>query len=157
MSQLRLRGVIVPCLLACGSALFAGTENKPTTKGKVRAAGHAKAKLRARGAGTPARLNGVGKPPGPPPTYGGGETISAHRNALGQTVYSVSPSHFDISPPLRDMALTVYSAALAQNMDPAEVKKDFVSGLLPNIQVVPSGVWALGRAQEKKCAYIFVG
>lgn len=56
-----------------------------------------------------------------------------------------------------DMALTVYSAALAQNMDPAEVKKDFVSGLLPNIQVVPSGVWALGRAQEKKCAYIFAG
>lgn len=56
-----------------------------------------------------------------------------------------------------DMAMTVYSAALAGNMDPAEVKKDFVSGLLPGIQPVPSGVWALGRAQEKKCAYIFAG
>ena len=56
-----------------------------------------------------------------------------------------------------DMALTVYSAALAQNVDPAEAKKDFVSGVLPNIQLVPSGVWALGRAQEKKCAYIFAG
>lgn len=56
-----------------------------------------------------------------------------------------------------DMAMTVYSAALAGNMDPAEVKKDFMAGLLPGIQVVPSGVWALGRAQEKKCAYIFAG
>jgi len=58
-----------------------------------------------------------------------------------------------------DMALTVYSAAVAQgmNMDPAAVKKDWVSGLLPNIQVVPSGVWALGRAQEKGCGYIFAG
>ncbi len=56
-----------------------------------------------------------------------------------------------------DMALTVYSAAIAGTMDPAEVKKDFLAGLLPNVQVVPSGVWALGRAQEKKCAYIFAG
>jgi intracellular sulfur oxidation DsrE/DsrF family protein len=56
-----------------------------------------------------------------------------------------------------DMAMTVYSAALAQGVEPAEVKKDFLAGLLPGIQVVPSGVWALGRAQEKKCAYIFVG
>lgn len=56
-----------------------------------------------------------------------------------------------------DMAMTVYSAALAGTMDPAEVKKDFIAGLLPNVQVVPSGVWAIGRAQEKKCAYIFAG
>jgi hypothetical protein len=56
-----------------------------------------------------------------------------------------------------DMAMTVYSAALAGTVDPAEVKKDFLAGLLPNVQVVPSGVWAVGRAQEKKCAYVFVG
>jgi intracellular sulfur oxidation DsrE/DsrF family protein len=58
-----------------------------------------------------------------------------------------------------DAAMTVYSAAVAEmmNMDAAEVKKDWVSGLLPNIQPVPSGVWALGRAQEKGCAYIFAG
>ena len=56
-----------------------------------------------------------------------------------------------------DMAMTVYGAAIAEAMklDAAEVKKDFVSGLLPGIQPVPSGVWALGRAQEKNCAYIF--
>ena len=58
-----------------------------------------------------------------------------------------------------DAALTVYSAAVAQGMskDAAEVKKEWVAGLLPGIQIVPSGVWALGRAQEKGCAYIFAG
>jgi intracellular sulfur oxidation DsrE/DsrF family protein len=54
-------------------------------------------------------------------------------------------------------AITVYSAAYAEqnNMDPAAVKKDWEAGLLPGITVVPSGVWALGRAQENKCAYVF--
>ena len=58
-----------------------------------------------------------------------------------------------------DAAMTVYSAATAQkmNMDAATVKKDWLSGLLPGIQPVPSGVWALGRAQEHGCAYIFAG
>ncbi|MEO6037438.1 MAG: hypothetical protein ABIQ93_03425 [Saprospiraceae bacterium] len=58
-----------------------------------------------------------------------------------------------------DMAITVYSAAVADNMKmkAEEVKKDWMSGLLPGIQVVPSGVWALGRAQEHGCGYIFAG
>ena len=55
-----------------------------------------------------------------------------------------------------DMALTVYSAVAAGGGDAAAVKKEFLANLLPGIQVVPSGVWALGRAQEKKCAYISV-
>ncbi len=58
-----------------------------------------------------------------------------------------------------DMALTVFSAAAAQGMnkDAAEVKKDWVAGILPGIQIVPSGVWAVGRAQEHGCAYCFAG
>lgn len=54
-----------------------------------------------------------------------------------------------------NMALTVYSAAIGQqmSMDPKEVYNDFRAGVLPNIQIVPSGVWAVGRAQEHKCAY----
>ncbi len=58
-----------------------------------------------------------------------------------------------------DMALTVYSAVAAQGMnkDAAEVKKDWLAGILPGIQVVPSGVWAVGRAQEHGCAYCFAG
>lgn len=58
-----------------------------------------------------------------------------------------------------DAAMTVYSAVAAQqmNMDAATVKKEWVAGLLPGILPVPSGVWALGRAQENGCGYIFAG
>jgi intracellular sulfur oxidation DsrE/DsrF family protein len=58
-----------------------------------------------------------------------------------------------------DVALSVYSgfAAKAMNMTPEDVKKEWVSGLIPGVQVVPSGVWALGRAQENKCGYIYAG
>ncbi len=58
-----------------------------------------------------------------------------------------------------NMAITVFSAAIAQNvkMDAGEVKNDFLAGVLPGIQVVPSGVWAVGRAQEHGCAYCYVG
>jgi intracellular sulfur oxidation DsrE/DsrF family protein len=54
-----------------------------------------------------------------------------------------------------NMALTVYSAAIAQemNVNPADVYNDFKAGILPGVQLVPSGVWAVGRAQEHKCAY----
>lgn len=60
---------------------------------------------------------------------------------------------------LCEMAITVFSATAAQKMgmDAEEVKKDWKSGLLPGIQPVPSGVWAVGRAQEHKCAYCFAG
>ncbi|HYK76824.1 MAG TPA: twin-arginine translocation signal domain-containing protein [Daejeonella sp.] len=58
-----------------------------------------------------------------------------------------------------NMALTVYSAVVAQNMklDPAAVKNEWMAGILPKIQVVPSGVWAVDRAQEHNCSYCFVG
>ena len=58
-----------------------------------------------------------------------------------------------------NMAITVLSTVVAQHMklDAEEVKKDWVAGILPGIQVVPSGVWAVGRAQEHGCAYCFAG
>ena len=58
-----------------------------------------------------------------------------------------------------DMALTVYSGVVAEkmNLDPAEVKKDWVSGILPGVQVMPAGIWAINRAQEKGCSYVFAG
>ncbi|WP_373513782.1 twin-arginine translocation signal domain-containing protein [Persicitalea sp.] len=58
-----------------------------------------------------------------------------------------------------NLAISVYSGMLAQKMgkDPKEVQKEWMAGILPNIEVVPSGVWALGRAHEKKCAYIYAG
>ena len=58
-----------------------------------------------------------------------------------------------------DVALTVYSAGAAakMGMDAAAVKKEWVAGLFPGIQVVPSGVMAVGRAQEHGCTYCFAG
>lgn len=58
-----------------------------------------------------------------------------------------------------ETAITVYSTVVSEKIkkDAAEVRKDWVSGLLPGIQPVPSGVWALGRAQERGCGYCFTG
>jgi len=56
-----------------------------------------------------------------------------------------------------DMALTGLSHTVAektkQNAD--EIKKDWLANLLPGVQLTPSGVWAVGRAQEHGCAYCF--
>lgn len=54
-----------------------------------------------------------------------------------------------------DAAITVYSAVAAgkMGMDAAAVKKEWMEGLLPGVMPVPSGVWAVGRAQEHGCAY----
>lgn len=58
-----------------------------------------------------------------------------------------------------NLAMTLFSSRIAQKMgkDPAEVKKEWTAGVLPNVQIVPSGVWALGRAQENNCGYIYAG
>ena len=56
------------------------------------------------------------------------------------------------SPPPRFVAPTQYL-----NISPAEVKKDWVAGVLPGIQLVPSGVLAVNRAQEHGCTYCFAG
>ncbi|MER3316962.1 MAG: Tat (twin-arginine translocation) pathway signal sequence containing protein [Allomuricauda sp.] len=58
-----------------------------------------------------------------------------------------------------NLALNVYSGAVAQQMgqDPTEVYEEWKDAVLPGIQLVPSGVWALGRAQEEGCGYIFAG
>lgn len=57
------------------------------------------------------------------------------------------------------MAITVYSGMFAKkmNLDAGEVKKEILAGILPGIQVVPSGVWATNRAQEHGCSYCFAG
>lgn len=52
-------------------------------------------------------------------------------------------------------ATKVFSAVTAAQMKkPAdEVYKEWIAAVLPGIEVVPSGVWAVGRAQEHGCAY----
>ncbi len=56
------------------------------------------------------------------------------------------------------MAINVLSAVVAGNMNMKheDVKKDWMSGLLPGIPVMPSGLWAVARAQEHKCSYVKV-
>jgi hypothetical protein len=53
------------------------------------------------------------------------------------------------------MAITVYSAVIAgmTKQDNATVKKEFLDNLIPGIPAMPSGVWAVGRAQEHGCGY----
>jgi len=58
-----------------------------------------------------------------------------------------------------NMAITVYSAVAAgmMKMSAEDVKKEWTNSILPGIELMPSGVWAVGRAQEHGCAYCFVG
>ena len=58
-----------------------------------------------------------------------------------------------------DLAMTVYSmrAAETAKMTPADVKKDWVSGLLPGIVPLPSGVYAVNRTQAAGFTYCFAG
>ncbi len=59
-----------------------------------------------------------------------------------------------------DMAMTFYSKVVFApmlKMDADVIKKDWVAGVLPGIQVVPSGVVAVNRAQEHGCTYCFAG
>jgi hypothetical protein len=58
-----------------------------------------------------------------------------------------------------DVALTVYSSGAAKKMglDPDVVKKEWIAGLLPGVQVVPSGVLGVAHSQELGCVYCFAG
>jgi intracellular sulfur oxidation DsrE/DsrF family protein len=57
-----------------------------------------------------------------------------------------------------NMALTVYSAVVAgsTNQQPATVLKEWQDNLIPGIPAMPSGVYAIGRAQEHGCGYCYV-
>jgi intracellular sulfur oxidation DsrE/DsrF family protein len=58
-----------------------------------------------------------------------------------------------------DVALTVYSSGAAAKMgiSPEAAKKEWIAGLIPGVQIVPSGVFGVARSQELGCAYCFAG
>ena len=58
-----------------------------------------------------------------------------------------------------DIALTVLSGLAAKKMgtNKDDVKKEWVAALIPGIQIVPSGVLAVNRAQEHGCTYCYAG
>jgi hypothetical protein len=42
-------------------------------------------------------------------------------------------------------------------MKPEDVKKDWIAGMFPGLQLMPSGVVAINGAQERGCSYCFAG
>lgn len=58
-----------------------------------------------------------------------------------------------------NMALTILSGLMASNAGvTADVaKKEWTAALIPGMALVPAGVIAVNRAQEKGCAYCFAG
>lgn len=58
-----------------------------------------------------------------------------------------------------NLALTVYSGMAAKRIGrPAEaVKQEWLAGLVPGVQMVPSGIVAVNGAQSRGCAYCFAG
>jgi len=57
------------------------------------------------------------------------------------------------------MAIWHWSGVVAQKMgmEHEAVRKEWVSGVLPGVQVVPSGVLAINGAQARGCTYCFAG
>jgi intracellular sulfur oxidation DsrE/DsrF family protein len=58
-----------------------------------------------------------------------------------------------------NVALTVLSSLTAQSagVTPEVAKQEWTAGLIPGMYIVPSGVWAVNRAQEKGCTYCAAG
>lgn len=48
-------------------------------------------------------------------------------------------------------------AAKGAGVKPEDALKEWTAGLIPGAFVVPSGVLAVGRTQEKGCTYCFAG
>jgi intracellular sulfur oxidation DsrE/DsrF family protein len=53
------------------------------------------------------------------------------------------------------MTTRMYARSKGQDAD--ATMKEWIAGILPGIQVVPSGVWAVNRAQENGCSYCSAG
>jgi len=58
-----------------------------------------------------------------------------------------------------NMAIKFYSGMVAGkvNMTADAVASDWRANLVPGVQLLPSGVWAVNRTQEHGCAYCFAG
>jgi hypothetical protein len=86
------------CLVAAGGSFAFADAAKKVAKKPVK---------KARNAATPGLASGVAPTPDQGDAYYGGtklDTIKEYRNAAGQTVFAIAASHFDVSPPLLEMA-----------------------------------------------------
>jgi intracellular sulfur oxidation DsrE/DsrF family protein len=58
-----------------------------------------------------------------------------------------------------NVALTVLSGMTSKNagVSPEDARKEWIAGIIPGVVIVPSGVLAVNRAQEKGCTYCWGG
>ncbi len=58
-----------------------------------------------------------------------------------------------------NMAIKFYAGQLAPklNVTADQIRQDWIAAVIPTIQVVPSGVWAVNRTQQHGCTYCFAG
>ena len=166
--RILLPGIVAASLmLAAGVAVFAGNTEKAPHADK---APRKEKKAAQAGPGMP---TGVPRPedsPGQAYERDASQTITTHVNARGQTVYAIAASHFDISPPLRDMAIEAVAAPEAGEVSPTNpllprwriprsiapdpvvqsiIPSDGFAGLRPIVSEAPStGFNFLGVAQN---------
>src|SRR6185369_13213919 len=103
-SGILLPGVLTACLALAGTVILAVGSEKPPDKPKKGARRESAEKARPGSktprAATPRTATGTAPPPDSSDSgYGvdAKSTITEHRSANGEIVYSVSASHFDIS------------------------------------------------------------
>jgi len=126
------RGLLAAALLIC--FLPPGTMDAIAVEGRKPEAKTAK---KTRRQVVPARPMGV--VPKPDPTdasYGGSrnDTITEYRNELGQTVYEIRASHFDVSPPWSEMA-SAPSTAHEKGGEAEDANEPSSNPLLPEARI----------------------
>src|SRR5688572_4293526 len=125
--------------LAAAAWLRSQIQNAREAKTKL-PPGKSIAMKRSVGPGATKTTAGSGRPSAPIPT------VKKVTNAAGQTVYSISPSRFDISPPLRELAKIERAARPRKERGEPELpewRKPRSNKPDPVVQVVPGSDKAL--------------
>jgi hypothetical protein len=124
--------LLAACLFFPGSNdAFAASPVKATSKTKVR--------KKAPRSPSPARPTGVAtRSDVSNANDAGANTITEYQNELGQTVYSVVPSHFDSSPPLREMVATAAARGLSAGGE--EEDEAPTNPMLPASRIIRSDI-----------------
>jgi len=120
-----------------------------------------KTRKKDRNAATPGLPTGAARTPQSADAYYGGakiDTIKEYRNELGQTVYSVVASHFDISPPLLELAAATGPEQAAEYESPtnpqlpawrsirSDVPDPVVQTVVPSVESLMPGTFPLAPA-----------
>jgi hypothetical protein len=89
---------------------------------------------------SPARPTGVTTKAASSDSYEKINTITEYQNELGQTVYSVKPSRFDSSPPLREMVAVAGARGLTTGGEEEVEEESPTNPMLPASRIIRSGI-----------------